>query len=871
MDRHLKFLGKRAARLVWLLLLAALLVSSSVYSVAAWLPQESAPLDAASMPLEEPSWADDPPATVYGVPNLDPAPTELAPAPMPSPPQFAHASGGMLPPMDLSHLKGDRLPAGVSAADLPSRWDWRDQGIVTPVQNQGSCGSCYAFAVIAALESKLLLDSAGAFNFSENQAKECNWEELNDYDPEWWGSCAGGNAQMVVNLFSQKGTVLEECDPHVAEDVACSDSCPYQKTVLGWNMINGDVLPDTDFLKAYIHAHGPVQTWMYSDRSRETPWSDELGAYTGCRTLYHPGTEDPDHLVLIVGWDDSLEHPGGTGGWIVKNSWGADWGGSCGYGTEGGYFTIAYGSASIGMLSSFFSEWQDYDPDGGLLYYDDAGWNGNMAAGGGVTAWGLVKFTPAATTSVTRVEFWTTDATSDVDVYVYDSFDGNTVSGLRFARENLSFPEVGYHSVPVIPPASVVGGHDIVAVVKFTNVEYDHPLARDGREPIETGHTFGSPNGASGSWVDLGAKYGRDLGIRLRTSGAATPTPTATSGPTSTPTSTPTMPAHTPTPTLTGLPPITPTLTRTSTPTTTPGPQPTVRIALPLVVKRFVPATPWPPATATVTPTPTTPADPTATTTLVPPTPTRTLTPVPPTPTPTGTPTPSPTPIAVGIHGHVTYSGAAAPDIQLRLQVYDDNSESTVATTTTDGDGGYLFTGIPGLGAGRTYYVRYGPNGTDSRYVVSWYGPDIASYTAGTSLAGGDFDIADVSLTSPAGGSTLPLPVTFTWQIRNVAADTYRWFLFDLDNPTSVWATQDLGHVGQTTVTGLEGVEYGKEYGWYIRIYNGADSYGRSFYYRGITFSAGTAWLPWGQVVTPWEEALRGGQEIHIPQRTGSR
>ena len=309
---------------------------------------------------------------------------------------------------------------------------------------------------------------------------------------------------------------------------------------------------------------------------KDDAWFDEFTSYDGSYTLYHPGTEAPDHIVLIVGWDDSLSHAGGTGGWIVKNSWGTGWG-------KEGFFTIAYGSASMGMDSNFVSEWQDYDPDDGLLYYDDAGWN--TMNGVGVTAWGLVKFSPATSAWVTHVEFWTTDATSDVDVYLYDSFDGKTASGLLFARENLSFAEAGYHSVVVSPTMAAAAGDDIVAVVKFTNVTYTKPLAFDRHGPAEAGRSFIS---ASGKWTDSGARWGAELTIRLRTSKMA-------------------------------------------------------RVALPLVVRGFAPGTPSPTTTATATPTPTATATSTPTAT---PTPTATTTSTPtatPTPTETETPTPSPT------------------------------------------------------------------------------------------------------------------------------------------------------------------------------------------------------------------------------------
>ena len=194
-----------------------------------------------------------------------------------------------------------------------------------------------------------------------------------------------------------------------------------------------------------------------------------------------------------------------------------------------------------------------------------------------------------------------------------------------------------------------------------------------------------------------------------------------------------------------------------------------------------------------------------------------------------------------GINGRVTYKGAAAAGIELQLRFYNGSTWSTAATTTTDGDGRYRFTGAASLGAGQQYYVRFGPNNTNSSYVYSWWAPSITTYTSGSTIPGGDFDIANVNLSSPAGGAAVHLPVTFTWQQRGIATDTYRLELFDPDTDDG-WVTDDLGNVGSFTMTGMPtGAIFSQPYGWDLVVFNGPDSYGGSYYYREITFLSGMA------------------------------
>jgi hypothetical protein len=210
-----------------------------------------------------------------------------------------------------------------------------------------------------------------------------------------------------------------------------------------------------------------------------------------------------------------------------------------------------------------------------------------------------------------------------------------------------------------------------------------------------------------------------------------------------------------------------------------------------------------------------------------------------PTRTPTSilTATATATPSNDGINGRVTYGGAAAPGIELQLRFYDGSATSTAATTTTDSEGRYRFTAAASLGSGQEYWVRFlSPD--NPLYLSWWQTASITAYASGSTVPGGDFDIADVNLLSPPDDTTTALPVTFEWQQRGIPGitDTYRLAFFDLDTG-HYWYTEDLGDVGSFTVTSLwPNVVYGKEYGWVVWVFNGSDSFGQSYYYQTITF-----------------------------------
>ncbi len=214
------------------------------------------------------------------------------------------------PPMDETH----------KTMSFPSRFDWRDSGGVSPVKNQSTCGSCWAFATLARLESLIMINEGWTPDLSEQQLLSCN---TYGYD------CSGGWFDIQDHMI-WPGCIAESCMPYTAQaGTPCNQgSCETIVRLDSWNWINSSV----ESIKAAL-VNGPVPVGM-------TVY-DDFRYYTGGVYNHPGGTAAVNHGVLIVGYDDSV----GGGVWIVKNSWGTYWG-------ESGYAYMRYGTCRIGESPS---------------------------------------------------------------------------------------------------------------------------------------------------------------------------------------------------------------------------------------------------------------------------------------------------------------------------------------------------------------------------------------------------------------------------------------------------------------------------------------------------------------------------------------
>jgi len=222
-------------------------------------------------------------------------------------------------------VRGERVPLldfdnqNLSWDALPPNFDWRNEGVVTGVYNQGQCGSCWAFSTTENVESMWKRAGHALINLSMQQLVDCD---------RYSDGCGGGNPPNAFQyLIQQGGQDTFGAYPYAG----VNEACHFNPGAIGARVKTWGYVTTTDNEQAmlnWVSSQGPpsacvdASTWQYYRGGVIT---------SGCGNSL-------DHCIQITGWATV----NGVGAWTVRNSWGTDWG-------YGGYLYVMYGANMCGI------------------------------------------------------------------------------------------------------------------------------------------------------------------------------------------------------------------------------------------------------------------------------------------------------------------------------------------------------------------------------------------------------------------------------------------------------------------------------------------------------------------------------------------
>ncbi|GAK57770.1 peptidase C1A, papain [Candidatus Vecturithrix granuli] len=411
-----------------------------------------------------------------------------------------HALGYIPSPL----LPEIHVPDKRQASPSDPKYDLRDpngdgnqnDSLLSPIRDQGSCGTCWAFANYGSLESHLKkfgLDSNP--DFSEDNLKHRHGFDL--------GPCSGGYTQMtVVYLARSDGPISESDDPYDPSPTStfCTTCTPvrYIDNIL-YLPVRSSVT-DNAYIKSALLTYGALSSAFY--------W--ESASYNASNyTYYYNGPEGSNHAIVIVGWDDTKLTVAPTpGAFIIRNSWGTGWG-------EAGYFYIAYADTKLafGELAAF-----DEKADASLAFqkiymYDPLGNTGAVSYGSNIV-WGANWFTPTQDGILTAVGLSVGASNMAYEIRIYDTkTDSSTSSSFSDqlgATQTGTVTYAGYHTIKLNQPVALHAGNGFAVAIKFTAppantwpLSLEFPVGDASAATAHAGESYMSPDGAS--WTDLTA------------------------------------------------------------------------------------------------------------------------------------------------------------------------------------------------------------------------------------------------------------------------------------------------------------------------------------------------------------------------------
>jgi len=222
-------------------------------------------------------------------------------------------------------LLSSQKTARATDVDFPPSIDWRDKKVVSPIKDQGACGSCWAFASTEQVESYVALSGAPLPILSPQHLVSC---DSNPQHCGGTGGCGGSIPELAFDFVQAHGLALEKDYPYAGRDSPCNQTAAAHPaaTLTGHVRL---VQNDYQSVMQALSTVGPlaVNVWAIPFQSYRS------GVFNGCS---YKASMDVDHVMQLVGYGTDS----GKDYWIVRNSWGPAWG-------ENGYIRLARDPQSL--------------------------------------------------------------------------------------------------------------------------------------------------------------------------------------------------------------------------------------------------------------------------------------------------------------------------------------------------------------------------------------------------------------------------------------------------------------------------------------------------------------------------------------------
>ncbi len=439
-------------------------------------------------------------------------------------------------------------------ATLPSSYDSRDYGYITPVRNQNPYGTCWTFGTMAPIEAYMI--KHGIVNKATGKPATTSID-LSEYHLAWFNYTYAYDKLGLLNGDSTTATSANYLNTGGTGPMACYTVMRWEgpasetTSALAYSNASTNGL-NSAYAYNYDVAHVTDSIWIpVSNRDAVKRAIMEYGAATIC--YYHSdsflnsytaalcyktnSTVYANHAVTVVGWNDNYSRsnfnsnygPSSNGAWIIKNSWGSSWG-------DRGYFYLSYeDTASLNETCYFYkvstddnySNCYQYDGTSNAYTYMSMGNNCQVAN----------IFTAAASENLTAVAINTWDEATSYTVSIYKNPTSTPTSGTLMTSQTGYLEYAGYYTIPLNNAVPLSTGDKFAVVFTlntpyytdggYVHIPYDCSYSISWAKFVHTNHGNTSYyRNANGSWTDVPSNG--DFRIKAYTGGSSQPSYTVT-------------------------------------------------------------------------------------------------------------------------------------------------------------------------------------------------------------------------------------------------------------------------------------------------------------------------------------------------------